>query len=94
MEPKTIRCKFICSQVSKRLDYYKGKRFLFNYEFSAVTSGSEENKQYFAYTPSGSLNVGSFVDDLFEPGKEYYLDITEVVPPEPVEMIAEELEEE
>ncbi len=78
---QTVRCKFRCNSVSKRLDNYgKEKRFLYTYEFSAVYEGSEENKRFFAYTPSGQLNVGALKDDLFEPGKEYYIDVTEAVP--------------
>lgn len=79
-DPKTVRCKFRCNSVTKRLDNYKEPRFLYTYEFSAVYSGSEENERYFAYTPSGTLTVGALKDDLFEPGKEYYLDIVEAVP--------------
>lgn len=70
---QTVRCKFSCNTVKKTTDREHG--FLYTYEFSAVYSGSEENKKFFAYTPSGSLNVGAFKDDLFEPGKEYYIDI-------------------
>jgi hypothetical protein len=73
------RFKFRCNSVSKRLDNVKEKRFVYTYEFSAVYDGSEENKHYFAYTPSGQLNVGAFKDNLFEPGKEYFIDITEAV---------------
>lgn len=80
---QTVRCKFRCESVHKRLDTGKEKRFLYQFEFYAVYEGSEENKKYFAYTPSGNLKVGSFRDDLFEPGKEYYIDITEAVPVEP-----------
>ena len=45
----------------------------------AVYSGSEENKQFFKWTPSGNLVFGTINEDalaMFEPGKEYYLDIT------------------
>jgi hypothetical protein len=40
-------------------------------------SGSEENQSFFAATPNGDLSVTGVKDDLFEVGKEYYLDITE-----------------
>ncbi len=78
-----VRCKFRCNAVSKRLDSGYGKppnRFIYTYEFSAVYSGSPENEKFFAYTPSGQLNVGAFKDNLFEPGNEYYLDISLAVP--------------
>ncbi len=47
--------------------------------FSAVTSGSDENKAFFASTPSGELNlnlVNKEHADKFELMKEYYLDIS------------------
>lgn len=43
-----------------------------------VTSGSEENKTFWKYTPSGKLemNVAKEVGDMFEIGQEFYLDFT------------------
>lgn len=45
-----------------------------------VTNGSEENKTFWQYTPSGKLgmymNAGVAAADQFEPGQEYYLDFT------------------
>jgi hypothetical protein len=41
-----------------------------------VTSGSEENKKFFASTPSGELKVGLHNTNAFEVGKEYYVEIT------------------
>jgi hypothetical protein len=80
VKPGVVRCKFCCSSVRKHVDSgSQGTRFLYNYEFHAVYAGSEENAKFFAYTPSGSLTIGSFRDDLFEPGKEYYIDIQPAV---------------
>lgn len=45
----------------------------------AVIDGSEENKQFFRYTPSGSINFGCTNDAAtaqFEVGKDYYVDFT------------------
>lgn len=70
------RCKFQCTEVTKTL--YHGKRLLYTAGFSAVVDDSEENKKFFAWTPSGSLKLGTYKEDLFQPGKEYYLDISEV----------------
>lgn len=74
---KKVRAKFTCHSVKK----YKGWRgakseFLFDYEMSAVTHG-DENESFFAATPSGSLTLGCVDGDLFEPGKDYFLDFTE-----------------
>ena len=72
-----VRCKFVCTQETRNKDAQKG--ILSSYDFMAVTSGSEENKEFFAYTPSGSFKVGTVHSGLFEVGKEYYFDISEAV---------------
>lgn len=76
-----IRCKFTCQTVTKRQHWDREKRdakqFLFEAEFSAVTDGSEENKSFFDATPYGSLKIGTYKEDVFEPGKDYYIDISE-----------------
>jgi hypothetical protein len=46
-------------------------------KLSAVTSGSEENKSFNKYTPSGDLRI--MIDnpaavDFFEPGQDYLLE--------------------
>lgn len=48
-------------------------------KMSPVTSGSEENKSFSKWTPSGSLEINiSNPDayDKFEQGKEYYIDFS------------------
>lgn len=72
------RCKFICNSVRKYWDGWK-KQFMYEAEFNVVTGGNNpENDKFFASTPTGSLKVGVMREDLFQPGKEYYLDFTEV----------------
>ncbi len=71
-----IRCKFQCTEVSKRIGW-SGHAFLHAAKFTAVTNGSPENEKFFASTPGGSLEVDTVAVDVFEPGKEYFLDITE-----------------
>lgn len=46
-----------------------------------VTSGSEENKTFWKYTPSGKLEMSVLkeVGDMFEIGQEFYLDFTPLV---------------
>ena len=73
---QTVRCKFKCQSVAKRIGWNAASPFLYEADFSAVMDGSEENKAFFAATPSGSLKVGTVKVDVFEVGKEYYLDIT------------------
>jgi len=76
MTEKMVRAKFVCQAVTKRKNYDTQKPFLWDYEFSPVTGGSEENKQFFAYTPSGTIKLSSISSELFEVGNSYYLDFT------------------
>lgn len=46
-----------------------------------VTSGSEENKTFWEYTPNGKLEMHIQKGDafkIFEPGAEFYIDFTPV----------------
>lgn len=48
-------------------------------KMTPVITGSEENKEFFRYTPSGELRIGTInqkAAEFFEIGKEYYLDFT------------------
>lgn len=78
----STRCKFRCNSARKYLGYNNGPKFMYEYEFMAVTGDSEENKSFFASTPSGSAKFSVVRDDVFEPGKDYYFDITLAVAPE------------
>lgn len=52
--------------------------------FNAVTSGSEENKRFFASTPTGQLKMDLLPPEVwrqFELGKEYYLDFSAAFAP-------------
>jgi len=78
------RAKFVC--ISKTETYSNiwidGKSIpgtLVSVRFQSVTSGSDENKSFFASTPSGSIELGQMkkeVADQFELNKEYYVDFT------------------
>lgn len=71
---KTIRAKFKCDSVT---DFGNQKRA----DLSAVTNGSEENKSFAKFTPSGNLSISidseTEASNLFQPGKEYLLEFTE-----------------
>lgn len=71
-----IRAKFVCNEVTKRLHWDGTKRFLYTAKMSAVYSNSEENKKFFEATPSATIELSSFKEDHFIPGKEYYVDFT------------------
>ena len=72
-----VRAKFVCTGVEDQ-PFHKQKAV----SFSAVTSGSEENKSFAKYTPFGNLQMWisyeTRASDAFEQGKEYYLDISPV----------------
>ena len=78
-----VRCKFSCQSVTKSVGYiYKPavgneKKLVYSCEFLVVTGDSPENAEFFASTPSGSLKITAVRNDLFVPGKEYYLDLSE-----------------
>jgi hypothetical protein len=67
-----MRAKFRCESVTQFVAQE-------NVELRPVTQGSLENNSFSKYTPAGKLemcitNPGAI--GFFQPGKEYYLDIT------------------
>jgi hypothetical protein len=72
---KTVRAKFKCSSITKQLGWGENK-FLFAAKFNVVMGTSEENKLFFASTPSGEISVSTVLEDHFEVGKEYFVDFT------------------
>ncbi len=69
---KVTRCKFKCDNVTA---YAGGQK---DVTMSPVTGGSDENKSFWAASPSGSFKLGWVNPNVdFQPGKEYYLDIQE-----------------
>jgi len=78
--PEKVRAKMCCSQVSTNAD---GTHLA---SFYPVTDGSEENKEFFKWTPGGKLELAVLKNQYFVPGREYYVDITPApVPAQPVE---------
>lgn len=68
-----VRAKFLCVEKKETKD---GNKNIFSYLFYPVTSGSDENKEFYHYTPSGKLELNSIKSNLFEVGKEFYLDFS------------------
>lgn len=69
----TVRTKFICSSKTES----PGGQW--SIAFVAVTSGSEENKTFWKYTPTGNAAFSTINEAAvkeFVVGKEYYFDIT------------------
>lgn len=79
------RCKFICNGVEKNYagiwnkdtgKYEQG--FSYNAKFNVVGDGTPEDKEFFASTPTGEIQVRYMRDGVFVPGAKYYVDFTEV----------------
>lgn len=82
MGATVTRCKFVC--VSKNAKEAKDQPTSYDVQLQAVTDGSEENKKFWQYTPSGYLTFNSINADKFQVGKEYYIDISLATPAEEV----------
>ena len=71
-----VRAKFECVGIEDQPDSEQKE-----VSFVPVLQGSDENKSFSKYTPSGSLNLTISYEteavNAFEVGKEYYLDLTE-----------------
>lgn len=73
----TTRCKFIC--VSKTITG-AGENQTNAFVFTPVTNASPEDKSFWKWTPSGKLEFACTNPSVdFEPGKTYYLDLSEAV---------------
>jgi hypothetical protein len=80
----TVRAKFAVNSIERfnTSVYADGKSTIKecqNIKLSAVCGNSDENKQFFASTPSGQLQLGTVNVEAaakFELGKEYYIDFT------------------
>ena len=73
----STRAKFTCVSVTKSKHWNQAEHE-FNYaaKFNVVMGNSEENKKFFAATPSGTIEISTIVSDEFEPGKDYFIDFT------------------
>jgi hypothetical protein len=68
-----VRAKF---KVSSITNYEGGTTGIV---LSPVSCGSEENKQFWKYTPNGKIELSTINTEAvkqFEVGKEYYIDFT------------------
>jgi hypothetical protein len=67
----TVKAKFKCESVTK----FGAQE---DVKLTPVTGGSDENKSFSKYTPSGKLELSITNEALFghfQPGQEYYLEI-------------------
>lgn len=79
-----IRAKFRCVSIRKYESNIWNPQtnrsetgFLYAYEFYPTSSKEGEDAKFFASTPSGKLEMSAVANDLFVPGKYYYLDFNE-----------------
>ncbi len=71
-----IRVKF---EATKKVETSTATGNEFKVEMTTVTDGSDENKEFFKYTPSGKIALGILgpeSDNLFVVGEYYFIDIT------------------
>ena len=72
-----VRAKFVCT--SKAITNEGTEDEGFQIGLDAVTSGSEENENFFKMTPAASMNLSTInpkAAEQFEVGKEYYIDFS------------------
>lgn len=73
-----VRAKFLC--IEKGETGWQPCQKQAKVVLQPVTGGSDENKQFWQYTPSGKielLTVNADAAKQFEVGKEYYIDFTQ-----------------
>ena len=71
----SVRAKFKCVGVDPSTDDSK------SIQLEAVMDDSDENKQFFRWTPSGRITIGCVneaANKQFVVGKDYYVDFTPV----------------
>lgn len=76
----TVRAKFYVSEVKQSRNHYGGQEgeLLTTIKLQPVTGNSEENKQFFRWTPTGSIDLGAVnpaMVEQFHIGDEFYIDI-------------------
>lgn len=74
----SVRAKFrVVSLKQTHLNMSTGTEIGTVVELLPVTSGSDENKEFYKWTPSGKIELGTLNESAakaFEIGKEYYVD--------------------
>lgn len=84
---KTVRAKFRVSAIERRIGtvWIDGKAQSGEVQtitLNPVTGGSDENKSFFASTPSGEIKLGTVnveAAQVFQLEHEYYIDFTPAV---------------
>jgi hypothetical protein len=75
MNKMSVKAKFICNTISKS-KFSKLDQGSATVTLTPVVSGSDENKEFWQYTPSGKVEMqikNEAAEKYFEVGAEYYL---------------------
>lgn len=77
----TVRAKFVVNSVTETLNWDRSKGSLFTVKLGVVnaSSGNEENKAFFASSPSGEISltyVNPAVGEYLKIGDSFYVDFT------------------
>ena len=81
----TIRAKFYVTEVKQSRNHYGGTEgeLLTTIKLAPVNTTSEENKAFFRWTPTGSIDLGTVnpaVAAEMKIGDEFYVDFTPAKP--------------
>lgn len=74
----TVRAKFVVNEIDRNKYGQEETQVI---RMSPVMSGSDENKEFFKWTPSGRIELSTVNPEagkVFELGKEYYVDFQAV----------------
>ena len=75
-----VRAKFTVDKIDKRLQWAgKSGEVVQTIHLRPVSDGSEENKSFYASTPSGRIELGTVnaaAAEEFKLGEEYYVEFT------------------
>lgn len=79
----TVRAKFYVTEVKQSRNHYGGQEgeLLTTIKLAPVVGTSEENKAFFRWTPSGTIDLGTVNPTVVEQmhiGDEFYVDFTPV----------------
>lgn len=75
----SVRAKFKVDTITRSKHWDKQKGEIQTIRLTPVTSGSDENAEFYAATPSGSIDlstVNQAAGEQFKLGAEYYVDFT------------------
>lgn len=75
----TVRAKFKVQSITQSAGWGASPVRVFTVRLTPVVGGSEENKSFYAATPTGSIELGCTnegVGEQFAIGQDFYVDFT------------------